>query len=193
MVNPAGVEYPYAEGDLLERRHDYFYSAFHGCAFLAAWRAARAAAVSSAMGSTCPPGARPATESPIARLLSELQEAFEHGDPSPAAWSLLDRLVHRFEVSKRVHGTYDSAFKPVDIEDYRDLSRYVAFAELLAQVAARAERLSYLSALLKCMDILCAYAERLPDGFAGRFARLVAAEDALVRAVQERAGEAAAC
>lgn len=182
--------YPYAEGDLLEQRHDYFYSAFHGAPFLDAWRASRQKATRTAPASTADAGSLDVELSnSTGMMLDRLFEVFAHGSPESEHWRSLDRLVHRFEVSKRIHAAYGTDCKPLDMADYRDLRLYVAFAEVLARAASTSRRLSYLSALLKCMDILCAYVPCLGAPWQPRFLALIASEERLVRAL-ERAVQA---
>lgn len=194
MVSVAVPSYPYAEGELLEQRHNYFYSAFSGGAFLDAWRASRQAARTMALQSR--PGAVAQTDaaaSATETALRALLAAFDDDGRNAQAWRTLDRYVHRFEVSKRVHAAYDVNLKPIDVEAYRDLGLYVRFAEVLACAARHTRRLSYLSALLKCMDILSAYAGRLAPALGARFAALVIAEAELVAHLQAVLEEGAAC
>lgn len=195
MVNAEDVDYPYARSDLLEQRNDYFYSAFHGPAFLDAWRASRKAAADlldqAETGSL--PGDGETRPSPTLLHLHALRERLAAGTLDSAQRSTLDRLVQRFEVSKRLHAAYDDAFKPLDAEDYRDLRLYVAFAEVLAAAAARSARLSYLNALLKCMDILAGAAACMPASQRTRARELLLVEDDLVRRVQHAAGGMAGC
>lgn len=193
MVTEMDVTYPYADGDLLQHRHNYFYSAYLGPAFLDAWRASREAAAAIAMQGGDKTDTAGETPSPTEETLRKLLSAFDLGEPDAQAWQVLDRHVHRFEVSKRIHAAYDSNYKPIDTEAYRNLGLYILFAEALVGAARISRRLSYLSALLKCMDILGAYAARLSAPQAVRFAVLVAAEKRLVRDLELALEEGEAC
>lgn len=182
--------YPYSRGDLLEQRNTYFYSTFGGEAFLSAWRAER----ESALGDL--PAAMPAPEAgegqaPTDRLLERLYRAFFEGRQGRDEERLLDRLIQRFEVSKRVHAEYNDEFRPSDPEDYRDLGRYLRFAEVLDAAFGLAGGLPRLNAMLKCLDTLTALRDRLEADAAGRLARLIGRErehvDALARSIGIRA------
>lgn len=204
--------YPYAEGDLLEQRHSYFYSAFRGPEFLDAWQASRRRAAVVAQeegGATCTSETMesPRAEgemadsqaghrleaSPTGCLLATLLDAFTRGRPDVTDWSALDRLVHRFEVSKRIHDAYGADNKPIDSSAYHDLRLYVDFADVLACAARASARLSYLNALLKCMDTLSAYAARLPVSCRSRYAELVSVEAQLVRKLANSLEARGAC
>lgn len=179
--------YPYARGDLLERRNTYFYSPFGGEAFLSAWSTER----ESALGDL--PAALPAPDScegraPTDRLLERLYHAFSEGKQGRDEEWLLGRLIQRFEVSKRVHAEYNAEFRPVDAEDYRDLGRYLRFAEVLDAAIERAGGLPHLNAMLKCLDTLAALRGRLDADAAGRLARLIGREREHVTILARRMG-----
>lgn len=193
MVSEVAVTYPYADGNLLDRRHNYFYSAYLGPAFLDAWRESRQAAAAIAMQANADAHTNADAPSPTEQTLRSLLCAFHRGQPDAPAWHALDRHIQRFEVSKRIHAAYHPDYKPIDPEAYRDLGLYILFAEVLVCAAGTSHRLSYLSALLKCMDIVAAYAGRLSAAQSARFAALVDAEQHLVRDLEVALGEGAAC
>ena len=71
---------------------------------------------------------------------------------------------------------------------YRDLALYVEFALVLAAAARHSPALSYLNALLKCMDTLSALAHAVPAGHCAHAARLIDVERALVERCARHAG-----
>jgi hypothetical protein len=152
--------YPYATGDLLETRNTYFYSPYHGLAFLEAWRRQRTDALREMSDDRSPATIADAPDSPAARetdiLLESIYRELTTESGALEHLSSLDRLVQRFEVSKRLHGEYNEEWRPVDATDYRSLERYVRFAEILDMAYQRIGALPYLNALLKIVDTLTA-------------------------------------
>ena len=171
------LTYPYAAGDLLENRNTYFYSAYEGRAFLDAWRRQRAAALREL--SIDQPGAATAEAGPPAatRATDILLESIHHDLIANHArfgrYALLDRLVQRFEVSKRLHGEYNENWRPVDTADYRSLERYVRFAEILDLAYQAAGALPHLNALLKIVDTLTAMRTELNARQQARLRRVI--------------------
>lgn len=146
-------QYPYASGDLLENRNTYFYTPFGGQNFLRAWRDQRAAVLTARDTSQDTPDATD-DSTPVAQVLRRLK-ATMRASPLPAADCVtLDRILQRFEVSKRLHDDYTAAWKPVDPTRYHGLERYLLLAEVLAQAATSGTDLRYLNGLLKCGDTL---------------------------------------
>ena len=89
-------------------------------------------------------------------------------------------MLRRFEVSKRIHGGYTESWKPRDPKDYRNLSRYVRFAEVLDLAHTRLHDLRYMSALMKCLDTLVALRSDVEQALLPRLARLLVSEQAHV-------------
>lgn len=156
--------YPYASGDRLEDRNTYFYAAYGGRKFLAAWRQSRRAA-----GGPAAPAAEAPRSAPTDLLLRGRAPRAE-----------LDRLLQRFEVTKRLHGEYNERWRPVDETDYKPLGRYVDFAGALQAAYARTGKLQYLNAFLKCMDTLVAARARLDPAARRRLKVLAEAEQRAV-------------
>ncbi len=177
--------YPYATGDLLEVRNSYSYTPYHGASFLEAWRLQRDAAMATDAASR--PADTPA-ESPTGALLRDTLAGLASATPDDAI-NTLNRLLQRFEVTKRVHGEYNANWRPVDPQDYHDLNLYLQLARCLDQAYALTSGLQYLNGLLKCLDTLTAYQATLPPGQRETLRELVHAErrhvDALQRKLQE--------
>jgi methionyl-tRNA formyltransferase len=155
------IVYPYASGDLLENRNTYFYSDYLGERFIAAWRRQRAEAVASLEESEMSGQSDPQPELPTDRLLETLLRDFTSGKVSEQSRRLLDALLQRFEVTKRLHGEYNAGFRPTDLADYRKMERYVRFGEVLDAAYGETTSLPYLNALMKCLDTLTALHQRL--------------------------------
>ena len=151
--------YPFASGDLLDRPNTYFYSKYRGRAFLEAWQRQRADASRDISG----PVSANASEADTVREVRKTDALLEsiYCDLSSEVGageirSLLDRLVQRFEVTKRLHGEYGANWRPTDPTDYRLMERYVRFGEILDLAYERTGALPYLNALLKTVDTLTA-------------------------------------
>ncbi len=170
--------YPYATGDLLETRNTYFYSPYHGRAFLEAWRRQRNAKLRELPGSPSELAANETSGAPAARATDILLDSIyrELSEERLDHISLLDRLVQRFEVSKRLHGEYNEKWRPVDAADYRSLDRYVRFAEVLDMAYHRTDKLPYLNALLKVVDTLTALHSTLNVDQQARLRQVIARE-----------------
>jgi methionyl-tRNA formyltransferase len=178
--------YPYAQGDLLETRNTYFYTPFHGRPFLKAWEAERSGILSAPSApETGRPPEFPQHPRPTDLLLDSLHEAISRR-PDAESWSSLDRLLQRFEVTKRLHGEYNSAWRPCDPADYTAPQRYLRFAEVLEIAYAATAALPYLNGLLKCMDTLTALHAQLQPAAKERLHVVVMREREHVQALRRR-------
>lgn len=171
------VDYPYAQGDLLNRPNTYFYSPFHGKAFVTAWLHSREKCLHFCRETggveQHPSDARPAgTEHFLRRIFLNLQSGDLTADDKVA----LNSLLRNFEAKKRIFEDYESGFRSAGRTDFKDLSLYVDFAEVLNAVYAVTQRPQYLNALIKCLDILCAYLVDFTDWNRGRVGRLITYE-----------------
>lgn len=149
------IDYPYTDRDLLETREHYFYSTLQGPEFFDAWRDARRATLDILPIGDVSRAKRPdATGYPApgqdAIRTDALLDALE-ADPD-AGW--LERLVQRFEVTKRLYDSYDGRLRKPH-GDCRDLRPYARLAGLLAGDVAASGDLKHLSTLLKLNDLLC--------------------------------------
>ena len=90
-------------------------------------------------------------EALLAALASEKAVPAQFAQSIPA-W--LDRLIQRFEVTKRLYDSYQPGFRKGS-GDYQSLRRYWLFALILSLSLSKQLRLKNLSALLKACDLLC--------------------------------------
>ncbi len=192
-VDPTGVGYPYSEGDRLEDRNSYCYSPATGAPLLLAWRAARDAALADLPAPCVPPAApaalpRPGEPFQTASALDGLLPLCRAGSLPPEAASWLDKLVRRFEVSKRLHGAYDAAFKPVDRADYRTPGLYLRAAEATLRAHAATGDLVCLNAALKLVDTLCAMRSVLDPVQGAWLAAIICSEREAVAALDTGRG-----
>lgn len=173
--------YPYASGDRLEQRNTYFYTPYLGAAFLDAWRQQRSGALRALSATPSAAACRVDNPAPVPRatdrLLEDLHRELTAGlHLEGELMAELNRLVQRFEVSKRLHGEYDARWRPTDTADYRSMERYVCFAEILDLAHERTGALPYLNALLKIVDTLTSLPETLNARQRARLAGLIARE-----------------
>ncbi|RYH01064.1 hypothetical protein EU805_15815 [Salipiger sp. IMCC34102] len=171
--------YRYTDRDLLEEREHYFYSAVEGPGFLAAYRASRLAVLDALPPADPPAAPAGAASFPVddaAEIVTADLLAALEADPR-ADW--LDRLVQRFEVTKRLHARYDGRLRKPS-GSFDDLALYARLAVVLAHKVARTQDLKWLNALLKLNDLLCSRPAGRRGDIAGALARSLAAElDAL--------------
>lgn len=210
--------YPYSEGDRLGDRNTYFYSAFHGEAFLPAWAESRARArqswvesvseaqLATASSSATRTGSRPAqglvapsrtgevnTDAALAFVLGGIRRGSQIVDAEPEPFEWMHLLIQRFEVSKRIHERYTwkpAGLRAVSGADYRCLDRYVSFAECLVAAASALSTLQPLNALLKVMDTLVATRAITPPHLCARCVDLIDSERRLVEELGKSTGVA---
>lgn len=181
------LPYPYDEGDRLEHRNTYFFSPFHGPAFLAEWADRRDCALAG-VETTYFPTEQPAPSGQTDQWLTELRATYISGSANETHRKLLAKLIQRFEVTKRLHGNYSDALRPIDASDYHELSRYLQFAEVLVAAYKCEHRLQVLNALLKCADTLCALRQQLAPANQARLAAIVRAERTFVTELSRAVG-----
>jgi methionyl-tRNA formyltransferase len=182
--------YPYASGYLLASPNTYFYANYGGRDFLAAWRAER-----QRVAATLPsPADAPASALGQEKTAGLLEHAFAATAQTPAddseGWRLIDQLVRRFEIFKRIHDAYDDNFRAVDREAHGTPALYLRAGEVFEAACTATTDLRYLNVLLKCLDTLCSLADRFESTEGARLARLIVREDALVRAQAATSGVA---
>lgn len=172
--------YTYAQGDLLYDRNVYSYSPFHGSTFLNAWEKSRATAeLNSKRGRNLI-----LRETPTLSLIRSVRSGIHTPERDVAAWRDLDRLVQRFEVTKRVHDDYTKAWRAADKTQFHSMPAYVELAETFAWAYKNTDQLTYLNVLLKILDTLSTLLGDLPNAFKERVHALIADENAFVESLK---------
>jgi hypothetical protein len=183
--------YPYAEGDLLEKPHSYFFSSYQGEEFVSAWASSRSECrtasgadsdsgddLEAEGGSTRPFGTQ--------KYFRELNALFAEPDFPQEDRKNLDSIVRNFEAKKRIYEDYDPGFTSKDRTDYMKLSLYVDFGALLVAAYDRWKALPYLNAMLKTLDILCAHRDMLTVADRLRMDELIDAEERFVSELAQK-------
>ncbi len=174
--------YPYASGDLLATPNTYFYAAYGGRDFLAAWQTERRRVAATLP----PPAAAPSSQPGLKKTAALLERAFaataRTAAEDPQGWRLIEQIVRRFEIFKRIHDAYDDEFRAIDREAHLRLAYYLRAGEIFEAASTAQDELRYLNVLLKCLDTLCSLADRFEPPQRARLARLIVREDALVSA-----------
>jgi methionyl-tRNA formyltransferase len=185
------INYPFAEGDRLVKRNTYFYTPYGGREFLSAWMDDRSGSTADPMEPP-PPGPLPDLDEKVfetAILLEHLMAGVRVGielSGKEAGWLL--SLVKRFEITKRLHDSYNEKFRPENPKSYHSLSLYVRFAEVVAVAYGTTQNLIYLNALLKVIDTLMALRGDLEPSNLSRLAWLVGQERKYIEELSERIG-----
>ncbi|MGM0702859.1 MAG: formyltransferase family protein [Pseudomonadota bacterium] len=181
------VVYPYADGDPIDRQHSYAYVPFQGDAFLSEWRLVRRRVLVSLGGvassaPSCQVGRFPeGCRVNVAELLEILLSCVNSQETGPEVRRWLDWVLQRFEASKRIFTEYRlEGERPKGFGTKRNFALYLRFAELMAAHYSIERRLPALNALLKCLDILSAFSDRLESSEKFRLARLIKEEAVFV-------------
>jgi len=95
------------------------------------------------------------------KVIGHTKDEFRQYPNPDVLQNILDQIVKRFEVSKRIHVIYTANFHPLEKENFHDLSLYVFAAEIFEKAYSCSKKLTYLNALLKCLDTLCAVSDQL--------------------------------
>jgi methionyl-tRNA formyltransferase len=168
------VSYDYASGDLLENRNTYFYTKFQGRDFFTAWQRERATAIANTRGAL--PYKKNSSHAPIDLILEKIRIDLSSSSSHADALLSLNRILQRFEVTKRLHDEYNANWRPSVPQNYRGMERYVLFAEALDLAYAKTSKLPFLNTLLKCMDTVTALAAQLDSSQKNRVCQLIVRE-----------------
>lgn len=166
------MSYPYTAENRLDAPHAYMYAPFGGAQFLGSYVADRRARLTSNFGiertsvsteqlrdaawrltGDDAPGL-PALESmpswSLRAVMHSLIRALSDGGD---AQRVLDPLVQRFEVSKKLYRDYAPGFRNGQ-GSFRDPVRYIEFALCLVLAYRQSGHMQYLSTLLKLVDLI---------------------------------------
>lgn len=178
------VEYSYSIGDRLTDRNTYFYTPAVGMPMIEAWRASRKAVLDRLPSPVDPPDST--NDSPVsidddtvhtAALLEFLWSKNSDSEVGQDESRWLEKLMKKFELTKRFHRAYGAKFRAVDKSQHKDLDLYVRAAEVFLSAYDRSNDARFLNVLLKILDTLCAYSEGLGPESSARLARLLLSEE----------------
>ena len=177
----SSLVYPYAQGNLLETPNTYFYTPFQGMDFIQAWLEVRRRVRDACLASNepeHPPAAlqQEGTATGTLKFLLDTLDALRTGRFEAAILVDLNLLLRNFEAKKKLFEDYQPGFQSRGRLDCFHLELYIAFAEVLDTAYTQTHRIQYLNGLIKAIDILCAYAERLAVPGKARLAALLEAE-----------------
>ena len=177
-------QYPYSEGDKLECKNTYFYTSYFGKPFLDAWKSDRNKAIAGMEPVLVIPSPEPVPENDFSGhgVLERILKKIEN--PEESAMLLL--LIKRFEVTKRVYLHYDSDLRPIDSSEFRELSLYLRFAEILGLAYEKFGHLFYLNAFIKVLDTLISVKDDILAEGQGRFARCIMQEMEVVEKLMKK-------
>lgn len=175
------TQYSYAEGDLLEKPNTYQYSQYGGREFVLAWQSHRES-VQAELGEPISPVEADLTDSRLQELPCELHSLLEdimadisngNNMEQLVLKDVLNALVRKFEVTKRLYASYDKDLKAVNKYDYRNLELYLRFAEIVDRAYSNSNNLTFLNVMLKLTDTLIAFRNELKEGQKARLAWLI--------------------
>ena len=184
------AEYPYAQGELLDNPQRYTYVPYRGNAFLDAWRLSRDQALQTLPEpvSHMPPprqtdGAITIQTCNDTELLLERAFAALANKHDAIGWSILERFVKKFEISKRIYSNYLPDWRADTTTDFHKSDLYLRAAELFEAALAGSGDIRYLNVLLKIVDTLIATRDRLSTPQGQRLSRLIFQERTHVAAI----------
>ena len=169
------IKYSYAEGDLLKTPNTYFYTKYYGKEFILSWLNYREKILSNLPHETEIQISKASfsskewlnkfavdqqvkTESLINDLLFEITK---NNKISSSLFYWLNKFVKRFEVFKRIHESYNPNFRAVEKGSYKNLKLYLMTCALFDVAYSKTKDYTYLNAMLKCLDTLCAIHDQL--------------------------------
>ncbi len=189
--------YPYCNNDLINQPFHYHYTSFHGKSLLEAWQENRKDAGSSSHAhkpavkiSDAVSDATSSGEIQTDQLLSQLLGKLTTKQTNSDDFHLINKLVQKFEVSKKVYSAYTEKFRPAENADPWDVKNYVLLAQVFALSYEKESKLYYLNALLKILDTLTSIHKQLPSDLYKDFQDLLEKEATFVRELATKHGVA---
>ena len=177
------VNYSYATGKLLDKPNTYFYTNFQGQEFLNSWKQNRLAAIadgieainpSQDIGKTVTVSVEINTRLLLLGLINNEQDDSDY-------W--IDRLIKKFEVTKRLYSSYQQLppHRPSEDAGFYELDLYLLFAELLIKIEKDKSKLQSVNALLKVMDTLVSQQKSMTQSQRGNLNWLLIIEQNIIQ------------
>lgn len=162
--------YPYCEENLLENPCHYHYTSYQGKVLIRAWQENRihvrtdlkAADTGDDNAKMLPSEVLPG-HTHTGELLQNLLDKFSLKQIDETDFDIIKKLLQKFEVSKKVYTSYSQKFKPAENANASDLRNYIMLARIFSQAYEQTEKLYYLNALLKILDLLSSVYSQLPS------------------------------
>ena len=179
------IEYAYSEGDRLNNRNSYFYTPGVGMPMIQAWSHSRKAIASKLPDPGKPPDARCSEKFPFEKeelittniLLEWLAGRVFSSTLEDAETYWIEKILQKFEVSKRIYTCYMPNMKLFDNSKYNDLGNYIRCAEIFVSAFDLSSDVRYLNLILKITDTLCALHLELSEDQKGRLHWLINEEE----------------
>ena len=175
--------YPYHSGDPFVKDNRYAFSGVIGFDMLIAWREARAEVLKK-LGTPVQPILNDWDGDATSMALGRVIAALSVREGNAGALDDIINFARKFEVTSKVHSSYDENWRAVDREDFRDPLRYVALATACLQAYGMNGDLRFLNTTLKLLDLLCTVADDLPMKARAHLAWLIAEESQAVDALE---------
>ena len=154
------MEYKYIGTNSPEQKINYSYSKYGGEAFLKSYRQVREDILSPEIHAD---NIQLNEKSEIAteRLFNDWISNLERNEDIEL--ELLNLLLKRFEVTKKIYEKYDRNFRPYDKTLFHNHRLYVLFAYVLSLSYKKYRKLQFLNSLLKVNDIIISFVDMLDE------------------------------
>ncbi len=165
-------EYMYSKSNIFDRPQKYMYTPYEGEEFLRQYYLTRSQIVELYMpikaieeaelctwiADRIPNALRQSTDIHSEEALCDLVQGLFIDGLDTGRKEILDCLVGRFEVTKRIYVTYDQNFNRKD-EAFRNILNYLLLSVACINVYRISRNLRYLNCQLKLNDLLCSVHE----------------------------------
>ncbi len=183
--------YIYTQGDLLDEPNTYTYSIYNGEQFIIDWANNRMSVMESLPSPTQFPlykyqsQYRDEKGNIQTRTLLEYLACQLQSNQNIVDIDLLEKLVQRFEVSKRIHDSYNENWRAIDKTSFHSFDLYILYTEIMMQAYMKFERLDFLNVSLKCIDTLISIRNKLNDDEKSRLANILKFEKMFIENLQK--------
>ena len=193
--------YSFASGDLLSNPNTYFYTEYKGVDFFDYWKDSRRRAIPTEIVP------QPPVKSAVVYSIAVLQEKLNGGavdafyifdslyewiknrsEEDESGFNLINQLVKRFEVTKRVYSSYSGSMNPSNKEQFNDFALYLRIAEVFEVGYDHFGIIQYLNVLIKVIDTLSAFSNKLNISGQARLSMLLIKEKKHICRLAESVG-----